>query len=184
VKLYIDLDTEQSIVSPGIPSALTEFSIKRTNTARLDVQFSRGGQVIELPDGTLGRFELKASGKYDAEPVTGAEGWSKIGEGEGTFYTFTFTLISDTLDALLHINVSDADDIPSVKLMGEVQWTDLDGSVHTTQTLDVTVLNNVIRPGDVIPGGGLPLDYIIDTTDPLAPEFVIDEDSGQPVTAG
>jgi hypothetical protein len=30
----------------------------------------------------------------------------------------------------------------------------------------------------------LPLDYIIDTTDPLAPEFVIDEDSGQPVTAG
>jgi hypothetical protein len=68
--------------------------------------------------------------------------------------------------------------------MGEIQWTDLDGSIHATQTFTVTVLNNVIRPGDVIPGGGLPLDYMIDITDPMNPEFIIDEDSHQPVIAG
>jgi hypothetical protein len=184
VKLFIDRDSEDAVSAIGVPQAIQGFAMKRTNNARIDVQFFRSGQVVELPDGTQGQFELKPSGKYDAEPVTGAEGWSKIGTGTGTFYTFLFTLITDDLDALLHVNVSDSDDLPSINLMGEIQWTDLDGSIHATQTFTVTVLNNVIRPGDVIPGGGLPLDYMIDITDPMNPEFIIDEDSHQPVIAG
>lgn len=180
MKLYIDADSEEVISSPGVPQALATITFKRAGLIRLDVQFVRAGQIIELNPISTGIFELKPFGKYDAEPVTGDNHWEKVGTGVDTIYQFLFSLLTDDLDALLNINTNIEDDKQIVKLMGEIQW--YDGAEHTTQTLTVNVENNVIRVGDVIPPAAAPVDYLIDDTDPDNPEIIFDLDTSQPLT--
>jgi hypothetical protein len=115
-------------------------------------------------------------------PVSGANSWQKNGEADATYYSFFFSLITDELDALLHVNDNDADDLAQLVLMAEIQWND--GSEHKTQTLDFTILNNVIRTGDVIPPEAIAFDYIIDDSDEANPVVLIDEDSTQPLIVG
>jgi hypothetical protein len=179
-RVYIDLDTDTVVTAPGVPQRKDDLTVKRTETAKIDVQFFRAGEVIALDEAATGIFELKKDGQFDAAPLTGSSAWVSF----GLLYSFYFTLINEEIDDLLFVDGNPANDLRSIKLMGEIQWKEVDGSTHKTQTLEVTVLNNVIRTGDVIPGGGSPPDYMIDDTDPMAPEFIIDETSLEPVTAG
>lgn len=180
MKLYVDVDSQEIISSPGVPQALFELTLKRAGLVRLDVQFARAGQIIELPPGSTGIFELKPFGKYDADPVSGDNAWEQVGTGSSTIYQFLFSLLTEDLDALLAVDADIENDKRLVKLMGELQW--YDGAEHTTQTITVNIENNVIRVGDVIPPGAAPVDYLIDDTDPDAPEIMFDEDTAQPLT--
>lgn len=180
MRVYVDADSEEIISSPGVPQALTELTFKRAGLVRLDVQFVRSGQIIELDPSATGIIELKPNGKYDAEPVTGDNHWEKTGTGTDTIYQFLFSLLTDDLNTLLNVDANIENDKLLVKLMGEIQW--YDGAEHTTQTVTVNIQNNVIRVGDVIPPGAAPVDYLIDDTDPSMPEIMFAEDSGQPLT--
>lgn len=176
MRLTVDLNSENVVSSPGVPQLSSAFSFKRNEVASFEVQFARNGQIVELDDTATGVFEIKASGKYDSEPLSGSEGWAKFGSGVNTYYLFQFSLINDDIDALLAVNADPDDDVASVVLMGEIQW-EIAGIKRKTQTLAITVTNNVIRTGDVIPGGGAPPDYVIDDLDPENPQFVIEDDT-------
>lgn len=180
MKLYVDVDSNEIISSPGVPQALDALTLKRAGLVRLDVQFCRAGQIIELAPGSTGIFELKPMGKYDAAPVSGDNIWEQVGSGVDAVYQFLFSLLTEDLDALLAVDANIENDKTLVKLMGELQW--YDGAEHTSQTLTVTIENNVIRVGDVIPPGAAPVDYLIDDTNPEAPEIMFDADSAQPLT--
>jgi hypothetical protein len=176
VRVFIDIDDDVMVRSLGVPQVLNAISFKRTELVRLEVQFCRNGQVIEYDETALGIFELKLPGQYDSEPLTGGSAWNKVGTTTSTYYYFTFTLVNDALDALFFVDGNPNNDIAQIKLMGEVQWT-VDGGTHKTQTIDVTIDNDVIRVGDIIVGGGASPDYLIDDTDPDNPQFVIDDTS-------
>lgn len=183
MRLFIDVTDDVVVRSSGVPQQLDVIRFKRTEEVRLELQFCRAGQIVELDDTALGKFELKTVGFYDMEPLTGASAWNKIGEGTGTYYYFTFTLINEDLDALFVVDGDPTNDVPLLTLMGEVQWS-VDGGTHKTQTLTVKIDNDVIRTGDTIVGGGASPDYLIDDTDPDNPQFLIDEDSLVPLVVG
>jgi len=176
VRVFIDIDDDTVVRSLGVPQVINAIRFKRTELVRLEVQFFRNGQVIEFDETALGIFELKPVGQYDAEPLTGGSAWNKVSTGVNTYYFFTFTLVNDALDALFFVDGNPANDIAVIPLMGEIQWT-VDGGTHKTQTLSVSIDNDVIRVGDVIVGGGASPDYLIDDTDPDNPQFVIDDDT-------
>jgi hypothetical protein len=180
MKLYVDVDSQEIISSPGVPQALTSITLKRAGLVRLDVQFCRAGQVVELTPGATGIFELKPFGKYDADPVSGDNIWEQVGTGTDTVYQFLFSLLTEDLDELLAVDSNIENDKVLVKLMGELQW--YDGAEHTTQTITVNIENNVIRVGDVIPPGAAPVDYLIDDSDPDNPEIMFDEETNEPLT--
>lgn len=183
MRLFIDVTDDLVIRSAGVPQEVATIRFKRTEEVRLEIQFCRDGQIIEHDETALGKFELKTTGHYDMEPLTGASAWNKIGESTATYYYFTFTLINDDLDTLFVVDGDPTNDIPVLTLMGEIQWT-VDGGTHKTQTLTVKIDNDVIRTGDVIVGGGASPDYLIDDTDPDVPQFLIDEDSLVPLIVG
>lgn len=180
MKLYVNADSEEIISSPGVPQALSEITLKRAGLVRLDVQFVRAGEIIELDPTATGIFELKPLGKYDASPVSGDNHWEKVGSGVDTIYQFLFSLLTTDLDALLAVDANIENDKQLVKLMGELQW--YDGAEHTTQTITFNIENNVIRVGDIIPPGAAPVDYLIDDSNPEVPEIMFDEGTGQPLT--
>jgi hypothetical protein len=180
MKLYVDIDSQTVISSPGVPQRLDAITLKRAGLVELSIQFCRAGQIVELAPGATGIFELKPSGQYDADPVSGDDNWEQVGTGTGTSYNFLFSLLTEALDALLFVNTDPSDDKKSITLMGELQW--YDGAQHTTQTLTVTIENNVIRVGDTIPPGAAPVDYLVDDSDPGMPEIMFDEEGGEPLT--
>jgi hypothetical protein len=181
VRVYIDLDTDELVSSPGIPQSVTSLSLKRNELASLEVQFIRKGQVVELDPTAIGIFELKPLGQYDATPLTGAADWVQFGVLENTYYLFQFTLINTALDGLFGVGV--LEDQSKVDLMGEIEWIIAEVK-RKTPTLTVSIANNVIRTGDAIPGGGLPPDYLVDDTDPINPQFVFDDTTLEPLVTG
>jgi hypothetical protein len=176
MRVTVDLNSENVISSPGVPQVQDKLAFKRNEVANLEVQFSRAGAIVELDDSATGIFELKTSAHYDSEPLTGSAGWIKFGSGVNTYYAFQFTLINEDLDALFFVDGNPLNDVVSLLVMGEIQWTIADIN-HKTQTLAVTLVNDVVRTGDVIPGGGAPPDYVIDDLDVDNPQFVIEDDT-------
>src|SRR6266446_2469251 len=176
--ICIDLGSDNVIISPGVQQTISTLEWKRSPYATLQVQFSRGGIVQELPNDATGTFEIKRTGQYDSVPVVWAPAWVKKGTGESTIYTFIFSLLNPILlDPLFelpggdygvsgysgasgYVSVSgysgysgydDDVDVDQVTLMGEVQWI-TGGQTHKTlPTLIILIDNDVIREGDVGP---------------------------------
>lgn len=159
MRIAIDLDTNQTISSPANLQAVSSYSFKRGDTARIEIQFSRAGLVVELDDeSATGKFMLKPSGQYDEDPVVSDTVWSKEGTGEATLYVFEPNFNTEELNALLGYDPEDldeSDDIPSVTLMGEIEWVN-SGSRSSTNTWSAVVNNDVIRGDEGFPTSGSP----------------------------
>lgn len=102
-RLFIDLDLGKIVAAAGTTQILTSIDEKRSPNAGLEVQFLRNVTVQELSSGATGKFEIKESGKYDANTLTGAASWVKTGTGTDTVYTFTFDLMVAALNTLLGV---------------------------------------------------------------------------------
>lgn len=150
MRIFIDLDTQKVIASPGLVQEITELHFKRSPYANVEVQFTRNGTVIELPEPATGIWGIKTQGKYDDDYVTAALAWVKTGSGESTVYTFIFTFITTPLDALFFVDGDPANDVPSLTLMGELQWT-TGGSTLKSPTIQIVVANDVNRGGETVP---------------------------------
>ncbi len=150
MRITIDLDSNRVVLAPGVSAEPDELAFKRAPQAVLEVQFSRGTTIIELPSDAAGIWGLKERPKYDSAPLAGALAWVKTGTGEATFYTFPFTLITGALDALFEVDADVTNDIASLTLMGEVSWRYASRD-YKTQTLSVVIDNDVIRDDDDMP---------------------------------
>lgn len=172
MRVFIDLNSNNVVENPGIPIPIQGINFKRSPFASLEVQFCRNSRIVELPTSASGVFEIKSEGKYDADPVTGATEWTKsfsmmtitqinpstgeeeqveVIDPETVVYSFVFTLITVPLDTYFMVDGNVDNDVVSLKMMGEIEWT-IDGSKRKTQTVVVNIANDVIREGDILPG--------------------------------
>jgi hypothetical protein len=151
MRCFIDVDTQQTILLPGVSAPVTSFEFKRTATARLEVQFTQRGLVIELPSDAAGIFGVKDSGKYDETAfLSGSLGWVKTGTGAATVYSFTLSFINTALDALFNVDGNPNNDVAQLTLMGEIQWT-TGGNTFKSPTLAIVIDNDVNRGGETMP---------------------------------
>lgn len=102
--LFFDLDRQKFVLAPGTTQVLTSIDQKRSPNASIEIQFLRGVTPQELVSGASGIFEVKESGKYDANSIFRAGSWVKTGTGIDAIYTFTLDLMTDEGDRLLGVN--------------------------------------------------------------------------------
>lgn len=103
-RLYWDIDKEKFVLAPGTTQLLDFVDQKRTPNGEIPVQFLRGITPQELAPGATGVFEVKETGKYDANSIFRAGSWVKTGTGADTIYTFTLDFQTPEGDALLGVD--------------------------------------------------------------------------------
>ena len=150
MRIYVDLDSEEVIRSPGVRDPVTQLQGKRAPSTRIEVQFTRGSIVQELPSDATGIFGVKESGRYDADYVAAALAWVKTGTGADTVYTFTLSLINPALNGLFFVDGNPLNDVAQVELMAELQWS-TGGNALKTPTLTFLVDNDINRGGEAVP---------------------------------
>lgn len=104
MRLHFDADLQKFVVGPGTTQELTSLDQKRSPNASLEIQFLRQVTPQELAPGATGIFEVKESGKYDANSIFRAGSWVKTGTGVDTIYTFTLDLMTPAGDLLLGVD--------------------------------------------------------------------------------
>lgn len=104
MRLYFDLDQQKFVLGPGTTQLLGSIDQKRSPNAEIEIQFLRGVTPQELASGATGIFEVKETGKYDANAIFRAGSWVKTGTGVDTIYTFTLDLMTPAGDLLLGVN--------------------------------------------------------------------------------
>lgn len=161
MRIYIDLDTQLIVTGLGTRTPITELQFKRGDSARIEVVYFRGVTQAQLTAGATGKFALKESGKYDAEPVVSDVDWTLEGTGSSAIYVFTPSFNTVALNTLLaHGDADDENDVATVSLMGEIEWS-IDGAVYSTQTVSVAVANDVNKTEDGTPlATPSPLDWL------------------------
>ncbi|HEY2681620.1 MAG TPA: hypothetical protein VGI59_09895 [Candidatus Udaeobacter sp.] len=147
MRLFIDLNTGFLTAALGATAGISELNFKRGADNSLEVQFFRDRTVVELSNDATGRMQMKPQGKYDAGPLVNAGSWTKNGTGENAVYTFGFSFITGALDALFQVDGDPANDVPSIMLMAEIQWT-ANRLTGKTQTFIAAIENDINRDTD------------------------------------
>lgn len=152
MKVYIDERNFGLITAPGVPNPVTTIRFKRARLDPLEVQFvSTDGAVVYRPAASMS-FALKPKGVFDTEPVVLTLEWTLPDpEDANPVYRCNPVMNTTALNALFNIDENPANDVPSVTLMGEINWTPAGGPVQATQTFDVVIANDVYRSGDSDP---------------------------------
>jgi hypothetical protein len=150
MRVFVDLDTQQITAGVGQSSPLDELRFKRSLSAKLEVQFFRGGLVVELDSNSTGIFGMKTTGHYDDDYVVADLAWEKSGAGVNTIYSFSFSFVNTALDALFEVDSNLTNDVATVTLMAELQYI-IEGFRYKSQTLSVVIANDVNRGGESIP---------------------------------
>ncbi len=131
MRIYIDEETWQITASPGVRQQLETIAFRRGNSAAVEVQFFRGGDIVERPAASVGSFSLKTVGDYDGDAIVEALSWVKTGTGLSTVYTFYPNFNTTELNDLLgHDSV--ATDVKYVDLMMGIRWNDGGGAVGSS----------------------------------------------------
>lgn len=104
MRLFFDVDKQKFVLGPGTTQLLASIDQKRSPNAQIEIQFLRGITPQELAGGATGIFEVKETGKYDANAIFRAGSLDKDGTGTDTIYTFTIDLMTDEGDRLLGVD--------------------------------------------------------------------------------
>jgi hypothetical protein len=144
VRVYINLDTNEPVVSPVLTQRVNTFFFVRRDTVPVEVQFVRNGAVVELGAGATGVIGIKKtfSGNFLATDA----GWTKTGTGTSTVYQFDLNLNTANMDA----EFSNDNATASIDAKIEVSWT-VSSTTSSTLPTTATVYNDVIRGGEGVP---------------------------------
>lgn len=152
--IFVDLDSLRP-QSQGEPNSSLPLltAIKRGSTLVLPVQFVSQGIVVELSAGATGSLGFKQKGNHNAASYAAvAMAWVKTGTGTAAVYTFTVTFLNAALNALFVIgDTAAADEIGYIDLVGEIKWTDANGTHESGPDFPLRVLNDVNQGGEVVP---------------------------------
>ena len=154
MRIYLDLDTRKLMSSPI--RALSKLEFKRRDNDTIELQFLRDGTVQELAAGTTARLGIKINADYDSEFLA-LTTLTKTGTGSEAVYGGELNLNTTPLATAF------AGEPVTFAAMLEVEWT-TGSAVSSSQTLPVTILNDVIR-GDEGEPATLPLFYTSETSD-------------------
>jgi hypothetical protein len=142
MRVYINLDTREFVVSPTLLQRVTNLFFTRRDNEPVEVQFVRNGAVVELAAGALGKIGLKST--YAGNFLAYAGAWVKSGTGTSTIYTFSLNMTSANLTAMFP-----DDDEDAVNCKVEVEW-QTGGNTSSTLPTTATIYNDVIRGSESV----------------------------------
>jgi hypothetical protein len=148
--LYIDLDLNRVVSTPGYVTALASLELKRNDIISMVVKFTRDGVVIDPGSEVVYLyFAIKTHNVFSEDPALVSVGpFTKSGSGTSTQYAATVALITAGLIAKF------ADEIPTLAAMAEFSWTNSGDTLRaSTETVECNVANDVYRAEDTVPPG-------------------------------
>jgi hypothetical protein len=147
MRVYINLDSSEFVVSPVLTQRVTTLFFTRRDTVPVEVQFVRGGAVVELGSGATGQIGIKKS--FTSGFLANDTAWTKTGTGSSTVYTFDLGLNTANMDAEFSPDAT----TDSITAKIEVTWS-VGSTTTTTLPTEAVIYNDVIRGGEpaVSPG--------------------------------
>lgn len=143
MRVYVNLDNSEFVVSPTLLQRVTTMYMTRRDVLPVEVQFCRNGSVVELAAGATGQLGIKKT--FAGGFLANDSGWTKTGTGANTLYTFSLNLNTTNLNAEFPLDTEE-----SITAKIELEWT-ADGNTSTTMPTSVTIYNDVIRGGESVP---------------------------------
>ena len=144
MRVYVNLDTNEFVVSPVLTQRVSTLFFVRRDTVPVEVQFVRGGAVVELGAGATGQLGIKKT--YTGSFLANDAGWTKTGTGTATVYQFDLAL--NTTELTAEFNPDATTDSVTAKI--EVSWT-VSGTTSSTMPCDCVIYNDVIRGSEGSP---------------------------------
>ena len=143
MRVYVNLDSREFVVSPVLLQRVSTLFFTRRDIVPVQVQFVRGGTVVELADGATGQMGLKKT--FAGSFLANDGAFTKTGTGATTIYQFDLNLNTSNLDAEFP-----EDDEDSISAKVEIEWTE-SGTTSSTLPTSATIYNDVIRGGEGVP---------------------------------
>jgi hypothetical protein len=144
MRVYVNLDSSEFVVSPTLLQRVSTHYFVRRDTVPVEVQFVRGGAVVELGAGATGQLGIKKT--YTGSFLANDAGWTKTGTGTATVYQFDLAL--NTTELTAEFNPDATTDSVTAKI--EVSWT-VSGTTSSTMPCDCVIYNDVIRGSEGSP---------------------------------
>ena len=144
MRVYINLDTNEPVVSPVLTQRVNTFFFVRRDTVPVEVQFVRNGAVVELGAGATGVIGIKKT--FSGNFLATDSAWTKTGTGASTVYQFDLNLNTANMDT----EFSNDNGTASIDAKIEVSWT-VSSTTSSTLPTTATVFNDVIRGGEGVP---------------------------------
>ena len=128
VRIFAALDLQLLLDNPGYRNPLRVLSVSRAADVPLEVQFVRGGVVVDPDPANAGltvRWIVKTNKKFDEDPPLVFEDvFVKSGTGASTLFTATVNYATTAMNAALGINPpTTTNDVAAVTAMAELSWT-------------------------------------------------------------
>ena len=143
MRVYVNLDSREFVVSPVLLQRVSTLFFTRRDIVPVQVQFVRGGTVVELAAGATGQMGIKKT--FAGSFLANDAGFTKTGTGSTTVYQFDLNLNTSNLNAEFP-----ADTEPSISALVEIEWTE-SGTTSSTLPTSATIYNDVIRGGEGVP---------------------------------
>lgn len=144
MRVYVNLDTNEFVVSPVLTQRVNTLYFVRRDTVPVEVQFVRGGSVVELGAGATGAIGLKKT--FTGSFLATDSAWTKTGTGATTIYTFDLNLNTSAMDAEFSPDATTS----SVSAKIEVTWS-VGTTTSSTLPTEAVIYNDVIRGGEGVP---------------------------------
>jgi hypothetical protein len=122
---------------------VSTLSFTRRDVVPVQVQFVRGGTVVELAAGATGAMGLKKT--FAGSFLANDAGFTKTGTGSTTVYQFDLNLNTTNLNAEFPLDTEE-----SITAKVEIEWTE-SGTTSSTLPTSAIVYNDVIRGGEGVP---------------------------------
>ena len=143
MRVYVNLDSREFVVSPVLLQRVSTLFFTRRDIVPVQVQFVRGGTVVELDAGATGQMGLKKT--FAGSFLANDGSWTKTGTGTTTVYQFDLNLNTSNLN-----DEFPEDDEDSITAKVEIEWTE-SGTTSSTLPTSATIYNDVIRGGEGVP---------------------------------
>lgn len=143
MRVYVNLDSSEFVVSPTLLQRVSMLYMTRRDNVPVEVQFVRGGSVVELSGGAVGKMGIKTT--FAGSFLAYDSAWTKSGTGSETIYTFGLNLNTTEMNAAFPLDTED-----SITAKVEIEWID-SGLTSSTLPTSVTIYNDVIRGNEGTP---------------------------------
>ena len=97
MRVFVNLDSREFVVSPVLLQRVNTLFFTRRDVVPVQVQFVRGGAVVELAAGATGQMGLKKT--FAGGFLANDAGFTKTGTGSSTIYQFDLNLNTSELNA-------------------------------------------------------------------------------------
>jgi hypothetical protein len=144
MRVYINIDSSEFVVSPVLTQRVNTLFFTRRDTLPVEVQFVRGGSVVELGAGATGAIGMKKT--FTGNFLANDTAWTKSGSGTSTIYQFDLNLNTANMDAEFSPDAT----TESITAKIEITWT-VGSTTTTTLPTSAVIYNDVIRGSEPAP---------------------------------